>query len=71
MPDIWNGKPLPDRRPINDDIHYRLYDQRTGVLLSFGTTNSFDAVVTDILRTQQEHPTTRIVGRRVDGPAYR
>jgi hypothetical protein len=71
MPDIWNGKRLPERRPIHEEIHYRLYDAHTGKLLSFNSTNSFDGIVTDILRTQQEYPTARIIGRQVDGPAYR
>jgi len=55
MPDVWNGKPLPDRGRTFTEIHYRLYDRRTGDLLSFNSTNSIDGIVTDVLRTQQEH----------------
>lgn len=56
MPDTWNGEPLPDRNITYSHIHYRLYDRRIGQLLSFNSTNSICNVVTDVLRTQQEHP---------------
>ena len=70
MPDMWNGKPLPERGRENTLIHYRLYDGRTGKLLSFNSTNSIDAVVADVLRTQQEHPDAQIYGVEYDGPAF-
>ncbi|GHB55626.1 hypothetical protein GCM10010331_49330 [Streptomyces xanthochromogenes] len=70
MADIWNSKQLPDRRRTYTDIHYRLYDHRTGRLLSFNSTNSIDCIVTDVLRTQQEHPEARIYAVEYDGPAY-
>ncbi len=70
MPDIWNGKPLPDRGREFTNIHYRLYDQRTGALLSFNSTNSIDSLVTDVLRTRAENPTARIVAVEYDGPAW-
>lgn len=70
MPDLWNGKPLPDRLQTYTEIHYRLYDRRNGDLLSFGSTNSIDALVTDILRTQKENPTARLFAVEYDGPAY-
>ncbi|OMI34398.1 pRL-18 [Streptomyces sparsogenes DSM 40356] len=67
---MWKGKLLPERRPVHEEIHYRLYDGRTGQLLSFSSTNSFNAIVADILATQREHPNARIVGAQVNGPAY-
>lgn len=70
MSDTWNGKQLPDRGQKFTDIHYRLYDARTGNLLSFNTTNSIDCIVTDILRTQQENPDARLRAVEYDGPAY-
>ena len=70
MPDIWNGKALPDRRITYTNINYRLYDGRTGKLLSFNSTNSIDGLVTDVLRTQAENPTARIHAVEYDGPAY-
>jgi hypothetical protein len=69
-PDIWNGKPLPQRNVTHTDINYRLYDGNTGELLSFNSTNSIGSLVTDVLRTQQEHPNARIVAVEYDGPAY-
>jgi hypothetical protein len=71
MPDTWNGKPLPKRGLKYTDINYRLYDRRTGKLLSFNSTNSVDCIVTDVLRTQQENPTAQIYAVEYDGPAYR
>lgn len=71
MPDIWNGQPLPARGRAHTEIHYRLYDRRTSKLLSFNSTNSIDALVTDVLRTQQEHPHAHVVAVEYDGPAYR
>ncbi|GHH87835.1 hypothetical protein [Streptomyces capitiformicae] len=75
MPDIWNGKELPSRNsvhePLSEDIHYRLYDQNTGRLLSFNSTNSLGAVAGDIADTQREHPAAKVVFVRYDGPAYR
>ncbi|MFF3928241.1 hypothetical protein [Streptomyces hirsutus] len=73
MPDVWNGQPLPERRPINrplaGEIHYRLYDQRTGRLLSFNSTNSLASLVADIATTAREHPDARINAVQYDGPA--
>lgn len=71
MPDIWNGKPLPERNVAHTDINYRLYNARTGELLSFNSTNSIDSLVTDVLRTQAEHRTAKITAVEYDGPAYR
>lgn len=70
MPDVWNGKALPDRGRTFTEIHYRLYDSRTGKLLSFNSTNSIDGLVTDVLRTQQENPNAQIFAVEYDGPAY-
>lgn len=69
-PDMWNGQPLPDRNVTHSDINYRLYDRRTGTLLSFNSTNSIDCLVTDVLRTRDENPTAQIVAVEYDGPAY-
>ncbi|TGB06552.1 hypothetical protein [Streptomyces sp. MZ04] len=71
MPDIWNGKPLPERNVTHTNINYRLYDRRTGTLLSINSTNSLDCVVTDVLRTQSEHPDAQIFAVEYDGPAWR
>lgn len=71
MSDIWNGKQLPERGLKYTDINYRLYDRRTGKLLSFNSTNSVDCIVTDVLRTQQENPNAQIYAVEYDGPAYR
>ncbi|MBD0743568.1 hypothetical protein [Streptomyces sp. CBMA152] len=70
MPDTWNGEPLPERGRKFTDIHYRLYDRRTKRLLSFNSTNSIDCIVTDVLRTQQEHLDAQICAVEYDGPAY-
>jgi hypothetical protein len=70
MPDIWNGKPLPERRVTYTNINYRLYDARTDKLLSFNSTNSLQGLVIDVLRTQQEHPNAKITVVEYDGPAY-
>jgi hypothetical protein len=69
-PDVWNGKPLPQRNVTHTNISYRLYDGRTGELLSFNSTNSIGSLVDDVLRTQQEHPTARITAVEYDGPAW-
>ncbi|MGQ4343567.1 hypothetical protein [Streptomyces sp. SAS_275] len=69
MADIWNGQALPDRRITQTNIHYRLYDRRTGQLLSFNSTNSIDSLVTDILRTQRQYPGAQIHAVEYDGPA--
>jgi hypothetical protein len=71
MADIWNGKALPERSRTYTNINYRLYDRRTGQLLSFNSTNSIDSLVTDVLRTQQEHPDAQLFAVEYDGPAYR
>ncbi|MGW1950257.1 hypothetical protein ACWCRC_38885 [Streptomyces sp. NPDC001940] len=71
MPDVWKGKRLPDRNVTHTNINYRLYDGRDGRLLSFNSTNSIDSLVTDVLRTQQEHIDAQIVAVEYDGPAYR
>jgi hypothetical protein len=68
--DIWKGKLLPSRGHTFTDIHYRLYDRRTGNLLGFNSTNSLDSLVTDVLRTQQENPNAQICAVEYDGPAY-
>ena len=74
MPDLWNGKPLPERRavrkPLADQIHYRLYDQRTRTLLSFNSTNSLGSLVADVAFTAREHPTAKIGIVQYDGPAH-
>ncbi|MEC4016082.1 hypothetical protein [Streptomyces sp. H27-D2] len=70
MPDMWNGKPLPERGRDHTEIHYRLYDRRTGQLISFNSTNSIDSLAADVLRTQREHPNARIFAVEYDGPAY-
>ena len=70
MPDIWNGKALPGRCRTFTEIHYRLYDQRTRTLLSFNSTNSLASIVTDVARTQLEHPDAKVVAVQFDGPAY-
>lgn len=74
MPDLWNGEPLPDRRPVRkplaDQIHYRLYDQRTRTLLSFNSTNSLASLVADVTITAREHPTAKISVVQYDGPAH-
>lgn len=68
--DIWNGKPLPARCVRHDEIHYRIYDACTGQLLSFNSTNALDSLAADVLRTQTEHPTSRLHLVQYDGPAY-
>jgi hypothetical protein len=70
QPDMWNGKPLPESNVTHTDINYRLYDRRTGTLLSFNTTNSLNSLVADVLRTRDENPTAQIVAVEYDGPAY-
>jgi hypothetical protein len=70
MADIWKGRPLPERGLEFTEIHYRLYDQRTGALLSFNSTNSIDSLVTDVLRTSRENPDAQIYAVEYDGPAY-
>jgi hypothetical protein len=69
-PDMWNGKPLPVRNITYTDLNYRLYDGRTGALLSFNSTNSIGSLVADVLRTRDENPTAHIVAVEYDGPAY-
>jgi hypothetical protein len=74
MADTWNGKRLPDRRDVSDaDIYYRLYNARTGELLSFGNAGgpgALNAIAQDVLRTQVEHPGVKLRLRHVNGPAY-
>jgi hypothetical protein len=74
MTDRWNGETFPDRRDISDaDINYRIYNARTGQLLSFGSTGgpgALNSVARDVLRTQAEHPGVRLHVRHVDGPVY-
>lgn len=67
---VWNGKTLPDRGIAHTSINYRLYDRRTGTLLSFNSTNSLDSLVTDVLRTRDENPTAQIMAVEYDGPAW-
>jgi hypothetical protein len=70
--DIWNGQRLTDRKrvskPLAEQIHYRLYDQR-GQLLSFNSTNSLASLVADIEITARENPTSKITAVQYDGPA--
>ncbi|MFL4491543.1 hypothetical protein ACJ6WD_09815 [Streptomyces sp. VTCC 41912] len=68
--DVWNGKSLPARRVRHDEIHYRIYDARTGDLLSFNSTNALDSLAADVLRTQAENPSSRLRLVQYDGPAY-
>ncbi|MGY0062828.1 hypothetical protein ACWY4P_40885 [Streptomyces sp. LZ34] len=74
MPDLWNGQPLPERNPVRkplaDQIHYRLYDQRTRALISFNSTNSLASLVADVAITAREHPTAKISVVQYDGPAH-
>ncbi|MFF9691000.1 hypothetical protein [Streptomyces sp. NPDC014623] len=70
MPDIWKGRPLPDRGPAYTDLHYRLYDERTGQVLSINSTNSLADVAADVLRTQRENPGAVVVAVEYDGPAW-
>lgn len=70
MPDLWNGRHLPDRNQVHTEIHYRLYDHR-GQLLSFNSTNSLNSLVADVLRAQREHPDAQLHAVEYDGPAYR
>jgi hypothetical protein len=67
--DVWNGKRLPDRNVVTEEMHYRIYDA-AGVLLSFGSTNSLNALAADVLRTQRENPAAVLRLVRYDGPAY-
>lgn len=69
-PDMWEGKALPVRNVTHTNLNYRLYDGRTGTLLSFNSTNSLNSVVADVLRTRDENPTARIVAVEYDGPAW-
>lgn len=69
-PDMWNGKPLPQRNVTHTNLNYRLYDGRTNTLLSFNSTNSIGSLVDDVLRTRDENPTAHIVAVEYDGPAY-
>lgn len=69
-PDMWEGKALPDRNVTHTNINYRLYDRRTGTLLSFNSTNSIAALVADVLRTRDENPTAQITAVEYDGPAF-
>lgn len=70
--DVWNSQPLSDRKrvrkPLAEQIHYRLYDQ-TGALLSFNSTNSLASLAADIEITAREHPTAKITIAQFDGPA--
>lgn len=71
--DTWNGQLLPERKrvskPLAEEIHYRLYDQR-GTLLSFNSTNSLASLVADVEITSRENPTSKITVVQYDGPAY-
>jgi hypothetical protein len=74
VPDRWKGKPLLDRRDVSDaDIYYRIYNARTGDLLSFGNAGgpgALGSVAWDVLNTQAENPGVKLHLRHVDGPAY-
>ncbi|MFJ2909328.1 hypothetical protein ACIO8F_07810 [Streptomyces sp. NPDC087228] len=72
--DTWNGKTLVDRKPTSDvEIHYRIYNQATGELLSFGTNGgpgSLNGIVQEALRVQTENPGVRLYTAQFDGPVY-
>lgn len=68
--DTWEGQPLPPRNVTHTEIHWRTYDQRTGALLSFGSTNVLDVIVRDALAVQRAHPRARLHVVQLDGPAH-
>ncbi|MDX3343412.1 hypothetical protein PV409_36245 [Streptomyces sp. ME02-6979.5a] len=72
--DTWKGKTLADRNPVSDiELHYRIYNDTTGELLSFGTNSgpsSLNGIAQDVLRTQAAHPTVRLYVEQFDGPVY-
>lgn len=72
--DTWKGKALVVRRPVSDvDLHYRIYNDATGELLSFGTNGgpgSLNGVAQDVLRVQAAHPDVRLYVEQFDGPVY-
>lgn len=74
MTDTWKGKPLFDRVPLSDvDLHFRIYNDATGELLSFGSNGgpgSLNGVVQEVLRVQKEHPEARLYVEQFDGPVY-
>ena len=72
--DVWEGRSLQARSVVSDvDLHYRIYSQATGEVLSFGSNGgpgSLNGIVQDALRTQAEHPGVRLYVEQFDGPAY-
>ena len=70
MPDIWNGRPLPERNRAYTQIHCRLYDRHTGDLLYVMTTNSLTNIIDAAVRTQRKNPTAQVYAVEFDGPAY-
>jgi hypothetical protein len=59
-PDTWRDTPLSAAAVVNDaDLHYRIYDAKTRVLLGFGTMSgpgALNAVAQDVLRVQAANP---------------
>lgn len=74
MSDVWKGEALPNRNKVYpEDMSYRIYNARTGELLSFGSNGgpgSLNGVVQDALRVQKENPNVRMYVEQFDGPAY-
>lgn len=72
--DLWKGKRLADRNPVSDiDLNYRIYNDATGELLSFGTNGgpgSLNGVVQDALRIRAQYPGVRLYVEQFDGPVY-
>jgi hypothetical protein len=69
-PDMWEGKALPERGTVLEDIHFRIYHGRTGELLSFGTSNVLQVVAEEFAQTKAAHPDTWLRIVSVDGPSY-
>jgi hypothetical protein len=74
MPEaLPSGVVLRDRSPVSgvlgEDIHYRLYDRRTGRVLSSNTTTALSAIVQDVADTARAYPDAQISVVRYDGTA--
>lgn len=69
-PDVYNGKALPHRDRVMEDIHFRIYNGRTGELLTFGTTNVLQVVCDIYAEEKAAHPDTWLQIRWLDGPSY-
>lgn len=69
-PDVWDGKALPNRNRVMEDIHYRIYNGRTGELITFGTSNSLQVVCDIFAEEKANHPDTWLAIRWLDGPSY-